>query len=70
MSKGDKLVLGIGLSHVNLKRLRNGQPISIDVKEMGFTTIDEVFVFSKKTEQDMADELSEFIGPDTKIKPL
>lgn len=57
------LCYGFGISEENVKRLKKGQPIYIDLSQIGGTG--EVMIFYGKTEQDMARDLAEFIGPDT-----
>jgi hypothetical protein len=56
---------GFGLSERNLYRLRKGEPIRIDLAQMGSTG--EVLIFYGRTELDMAQDLAEFIGPETKV---
>jgi len=65
-----KLVIGLGLSHVNLKRLKEGQPIVFDLKELGLTLNAEVFVFAGKTEASMQKDLGQYIGPETVVNKL
>lgn len=52
-----------GLSHINLDRLREGKPIKIDGAAIGLPI--DLFIFAGETEQTMARELSEFVGPET-----
>ena len=54
-----------GLSEENIKRLKQGQPIKVDLAEMGGTG--SVLIFYGKTEQDMARDLADLIGPETKV---
>lgn len=56
---------GFGLSANNLRRLKEGMPISIDLTKMGGQG--RILIFYGETEQDMARDLAEFIGPDTKF---
>jgi len=66
--KNGKNVLGVGLSHRNLELLAEGKPIVIDAAEMRVTNVDEIFIFSGKTEQHMLAEMEGMIGPDTEIR--
>ena len=53
-----------GLSEENIKRLKEGQPIKVDLAQMGGTG--SVLIFYGETE-DMARDLAELIGPETKV---
>lgn len=59
-------IVGLGLSHENLKRLKGGQPIRINAESIGLpgTTI---LIFAGRTEQTMASQLREFITADTQV---
>jgi hypothetical protein len=48
--KGNQIILG--LSDVNLERLKDGQPIKFNLKELGLPDY-EVFIFNGKDEQTM-----------------
>ena len=61
--KGDLIVLG--LSRENIRRLKGGAPIDIDLSEMGLSG--HIVIFAGETEQSMAEELAELIGPETKM---
>ena len=60
-----KAGIGFGLSAENVKRLQAGQPIAIDLTEMGIEA--DVMIFYGETEVDMYNDLKEFIGKDTKV---
>jgi hypothetical protein len=62
--KADNL-LGFGLSKANIKKLKKGQPISINMAEMGFPGI-KAMIFYGETEEQMQRDMAEFIGPETK----
>lgn len=65
-NKPVKLVV-LGLSHMNLSRLRAGQPIIFrgeDVDQPGV----EFIIFSGETEHSMAMEMQELVGPYTRVK--
>lgn len=58
-------VIMLGLSHRNLDELKKGHPIIVkgaDVHAPGY----EIIIFSGETEQAMAREVHELIGPETK----
>jgi len=58
-----------GLSDGNLERLRNGQPILIDLGELGGRD-GTVLIFTGRTEEKMVDMLRQrgLIGPETRIR--
>lgn len=58
-----------GLSEMNLRKLREGKPIRIDMRELGFPEGPAaVLILYGKTEQDMERDLREFIGPNTEYR--
>jgi len=57
----------LGLSYANLARLKKGEPISLDGGEVGLPGVD-VLIFAGETEQTMARDVAEFIGPETETK--
>ncbi len=59
-------IVVLGLSHMNLTRLKEGDPIKFDASDLGLpgTTI---LIFSGETERSMARDLQEFIGPNTDV---
>jgi len=61
-----KLVV-LGLSHMNLARLKDGQPIKFAGEDVGIAGV-EVLIFVGETEQSMARELSDLIGPQTDVR--
>jgi hypothetical protein len=56
----------LGLSHKNLEELKKGHPIAIHDAVRDIPGV-EIFIFSGKTEQAMAREVQELIGPNTKV---
>lgn len=56
---------GFGITAENVRRLKARQPIEIDLVEMGGQG--KIMIFYGETEQTLYEELSEFIGPDTKV---
>jgi hypothetical protein len=63
----DKTIVILGLSHENLKRLKAKNPIHINLADIDIPGY-EIFIFAGETEEKIAEEMKEFIGPDTKIK--
>lgn len=62
---GGKTLLGLGLSKENVEMLKKGNPIHVNLNEMGIKDVD-MLIFYGETEEDMQRDLAEFIGPDTK----
>ena len=61
-------LIGLGLSHMNLDRLRDGKPLKVDLKELGFAG-GILFIFAGKTEAHLVDQVSALIDPKhTKVK--
>lgn len=56
---GDPLVI-LGLSHENLRRLKAGQPIVLNLAELELPAT-EIMIFSGKTEDGMRAQLAEHI---------
>lgn len=54
-----------GLTEENVRRLKDGKPILIQLSEMGGTGT--VFIMYGKNEKDLHDILKPYIGADTKI---
>ena len=63
---GRKL-LGLGLSHENLARLKDGMPIRFKGEPVGIPLYD-ILIFAGKTEESMAKELDPAITAQTVIK--
>lgn len=57
-----------GLSHENLRRLKDGQPIKVNMAELGQEG--EIIIFSGETEATMQAELANLIGPTTTVKGM
>ena len=69
-SKGYDL-LGIGLSHMNLKKLKQDKPIHINLNELGSKNIGEIMIFAGETEQDMVNDMQKIFNLDnTNVKPF
>lgn len=60
-----RLIFGLGLSRANCERLLAGKPIVVDLEQLGGKG--EVFIMAGETELTMADQLAQFLGPDTKV---
>lgn len=57
----------IGLSYRNLAELKKGHPIRCKASDFGCTGNIEVLIFSGATEQAMAREMVELVGPETDV---
>jgi hypothetical protein len=64
-ARGEGLVL-LGLSRMNVERLMGDMPIRFAGEEIGLPGITFVIV-GGETEQTIADQLGELIGPETKV---
>lgn len=65
-------LIGFGLSAGNIKLLREGRPIKIDMSSLGplpkaRLTDYTVVIFYGETEKEMTEELSKWFGPDTRV---
>lgn len=58
-------IIGLGLSFKNLKKLKAGQPILIDLVEMGL--VGNILIFSGSNEKEMEHQLKAFMTDKTKI---
>ena len=63
-----RMLLGIGLSHENLARLKDGMPIRFKGEPVGVPLYD-FLIFAGKTEESMAKELDPAITAKAIIKP-
>jgi hypothetical protein len=57
----------LGLSHKNLDKLREGQPIKFNGAAVRLDDDIEFLIFAGETEQAMQKEFAQFIGPDTEV---
>lgn len=66
MRRRGRPVVGLGLSDENVRRLTGGEPIMLNLKELGLSNID-LFIFHGATEADMRGDLIKhgFITEDT-----
>lgn len=53
-------ILGLGLSHGNLDRLKEGKPIHFNAEQMGLTDlrVNEVLIYVGETEDSMRSDLA------------
>ena len=66
--KGGRPLYLFGLSELNLQRLREGKPITIQLEPMG--GVGEILIMAGETEADIARELADLIGPQTVVHGL
>ena len=59
----DHTLIGLGLSEMNIQRLKEGKPI-LNKNVPGY----HIMIFYGETEEDMQRELQAFIGPNTQVK--
>lgn len=64
----DRPLYLIGLSQSNLDKLAEHQPILIDLRKMGGTG--EVWLAYGRSEAELLESLSEFIGPQTVMRGI
>lgn len=57
----------LGFSHANLERLKNGKPIIFSGEDVKIPGV-EFIIFSGETEQSMARDFSDLVGPNTETK--
>lgn len=55
-----------GLSRQNIEHLQAGEPIHIDMAELGLRGT--VLIIASETEASMARDLADLIGPDTEVR--
>jgi hypothetical protein len=60
-------IMIIGLSHENLNRLKQGQPITCKASDFGCSGNIQIIIFSGDTEQSMTRDVQELIGPETNV---
>ena len=66
--RGDRPLYILGLSALNLAKLREGRPMVIQLEDMGGSG--EVVIMFGETEGDIARELADLIGPETQVHGL
>lgn len=60
-----KVKLGLGISDENVRRLKRGEPIYVNLNEMGIEA--ELMIMYGRTEAEIVKELKPFIGKETTI---
>lgn len=65
IDRTDGPLYAFGLSAGNVRRLKAGEPIAVDLSPMGGRG--RILIFYGATERQMMAELREFIGPETKV---
>ena len=65
---GGRPLYMFGLTDLNLQRLREGKPIVVHLEEMG--GVGELIITFGQTEDDLAREWADFIGPNTQVDGL
>lgn len=63
-----KVALGFGISEENVKRLKEGKPIYVDLAELGING--SLMIFYGKTEADLVATIKPYIGKDTSTHGL
>ncbi len=60
---GDRsLIVGLGLSRGNMKKLMEGKPILVNLQDLGVTDPIEIFIHFGETEQALKDEVIGIFG--------
>ena len=54
-SEAGERLIGLSLGESTLTRIRGGNPILINLKELGFDDVDKLIIFYDKTETEMVD---------------
>jgi len=67
-SKDDSIIVGLGIEEGNVERLREGRPIMVKLKDMGFAEPIEIMIFYGKTEADLVALVQPYLGNDTVIQ--
>lgn len=61
-------IIGLGITAENVKRLKRGQPIYVDMGPLGYSGL-KVLVFFGQDEGALYDAVRPMIGPNTKVNP-
>lgn len=62
------MAIGFGISEENVKRLKAGQPILVDLNEMGINA--NLMIFYRETDEQLIESVKPYIGKDTKVSGL
>ncbi len=65
-----KKIIGLGFHQGNLKHFKHGRPMLIDLDELNAKESDFIYIFSARTDKELAKEMKRFIGPDTVVNEL
>ena len=68
--KDGRVLVVLGLSDANIRRLRNGEPIYFDIGALRMEPTDRlgaITVFAGKDENHLSQTLRSLIGPDTEV---
>lgn len=60
-----RTLIGLGLSARNIERMKAGKLIHLNLEELNLHWKADIMLLYGETEQEIATELKEFIGPDT-----
>ena len=64
-----RTLLGFGMSRGNLQQLLQGHPVHVNLEEMGYPGLDfMIFGDIRMTDAELAESLSEMVGPDTVVQ--
>lgn len=63
--KSGKIVMGFGINQDNVRRLKKGDPIFVDLSQFGIDG--EILIFYGETEQDLVAFVSPHIDKETKV---
>lgn len=65
--RAGRTLIGLGISAGNVQRLKEGKPIHIHLEELNLPWKADIMIMYGETEQALADELKEFISPETVV---
>lgn len=65
--RAGRTLIGLGISAGNVQRLKEGKPIHIHLEELNLPWKADIMIMYGETEQALADELEEFISPETVV---
>lgn len=64
----EDVLVGFGIEEANVKKLKEGQPIAVDMEQFGYPNL-KIMIWYGQTMGDLYKEVEPFIGPKTKIIP-
>jgi hypothetical protein len=65
--KNGRTLIGLGLTAGNLRHMKAGRPLHVNLEEMNLAWKGEIIVIYGETEDELQEELKDFITPETKI---